>query len=417
MDASTSRLTEAQDLAPALRASLARQEEIRRSTLVLNPVENFPFPGDIAVASGFVHGLYNTDKLRTRAEQVGTDMQFAGRGDIARDSRLAYSAWARALGAADVTLRLLSGLQAHAVLFMALARPGQRVLQLPVEAGGHVVGSRILERLGLDVRQMVVNDREMCVDLDRTLASCESDPPDFVFVDRSEGLVVEDFSPLTASGAATIFDASQYLSNIIAGDHPNPFGSGFDLLVSSVHKNFPGPQKALLATREVDARWRQVLAGVSTYVSNMHVANTYAATLTLGRADWLMTYSKRMLACAVLLEDLLIEHGVPAVARPRDRVPTHHVWIREGSRERAFATFEALERCGLLTNYRRLPYSLGFGLRLGLSAAVRIGLQESDIPGLAELIATIRRQGPTDMLVRAGRAFNEAIWQQGEAGL
>lgn len=414
MDAS--RLTDAQDLIPALRASLARQEKIRRSTLVLNPVENFPFPGDIAVAAGFLHGLYNTDKLRTRDEQVATDMQFAGRSDIARDSRLAYAAWARALGAADVTLRLLSGLQAHAVLFMALARPGQRVLQLPVGAGGHVVGSRILERLGLDVRQMVVNDRDMCVDLDRTLASCETDPPDFVFVDRSEGLVVEDFSPLTACGAVTIYDASQYLSNIIAGDHPNPFGSGFDLLVSSVHKNFPGPQKALLATREVDARWRQVLAGVSTYVSNMHVANTYAATLTLGRADWLMTYSKRMLACAVLLEDLLIENGVPAVVRPRDRVPTHHVWIREGSRERAFATFEALERCGLLTNYRKLPYSLGFGLRLGLSAAVRIGLQEADVPRLAELIATIRRQGPTDTLIQAGRAFNEAIWQQGEAG-
>lgn len=416
MDAGTSRLTEAQDLVPVLRASLARQEKILRSTLILNPVENFPFPGDIAVASGFLHGLYNTDKIRNRDEQVGTDMQFAGRGDIARDSRLAYSAWARALGAADATLRLLSGLQAHAVLFMGLARPGQRVLQLPVEAGGHVVGGRILERLGLEVTQMAVDDKEMCVDLDRTLARCDADPPDFVFVDRSEGLVVEDFAPLTGLGAVTIFDASQYLSNIIAGDHPNPFGAGFDLLVSSVHKNFPGPQKALLATRDDDARWRQVLAGVSTYVSNMHVANTYAATLTLGRADWLMTYSKRMLACAVLLEDLLIENGVPAVVRPRDAVPTHHVWIREGSRERAYATFEALEQCGLLTNYRKLPYSLGFGLRLGLSAAVRVGLQESDIPRLAELIATIRRQGPTDMLVRAGRAFNEAIWQQGEAG-
>ena len=169
------------------------------------------------------------------------------------------------------------------MLFMAIARPGQRVLQLPVEAGGHVVGSRILERLGLEVRQMVVNDRDMCVDLDRTLASCESDPPDFVFVDRSEGPGRRGFSPLTGSGAVTIFDASQYLANILAGDHPNPFGAGFDLLVSSVHKNFPGPQKALLATRENDARWRQVLGGVSTYVSNMHVANTYAATLTLGQ--------------------------------------------------------------------------------------------------------------------------------------
>jgi glycine hydroxymethyltransferase len=251
--------------------------------------------------------------------------------------------------------------------------------------------------------------------MDRTLAMCESDPPDFIFIDRSEGLVVEDFSALATLDALSIFDASQYLSNIIAGDHPNPFGAGFDLLVSSVHKNFPGPQKALLATRELGDHWTEILRGVSTYVSNMHVANTYAATLTLCRSDWLMTYSKRMLACALMLEQKLIENGVPAVQRPPDAIPTHHVWIREDSRQRAFDTFEALERCGLLTNYRKLPYSLGYGLRLGLSAAVRIGLREPDVPRLAELIAAIRRRGPTETLQRASRAFNEAVWQQGEA--
>lgn len=415
MERPTSRLNEAEDLVPVLRASLAHQETLLRSTLVLNPVENFPFPGDLAVAAGSLHGLYNTDKLRSREEQLETDMQFAGRAAIARDSRLAYSAWASALGAADATLRLLSGLQAHAVLFMSIARAGQRVLQLPVEAGGHVVGSKILERLGLDVAQMVVNNPDMCVDMDRTLALCGANPPDFIFVDRSEGLVVEDFSALTALGAVSIFDASQYVSNIIAGDHPNPFDAGFDLLVSSVHKNFPGPQKALLATRAIDDTWRELLRGVSAYVSNMHVANTYAATLTLGRSDWLMAYSKRMLACALTLEQKLIENGVPAVPRPTDAIPTHHVWIREDSRQRAFDTFEALERCGILANYRKLPYSIGFGLRLGLSAAVRIGLLEGDIPRLAELIAAIRRSGPTPALQRAARAFTETVWEQGAA--
>ena len=84
MDSSTSRLTEAEELVPALRASLARQEELLRATLVLNPVENFPFPADLAVAAGSLHGLYNTDKFRSRDEQLATDMQFAGRTAMAR---------------------------------------------------------------------------------------------------------------------------------------------------------------------------------------------------------------------------------------------------------------------------------------------------------------------------------------------
>lgn len=405
-------VVEAEELTLSLRASLARQESILRSSLVLNPVENFPEPDDLSVAAGPLHGLYNSDKPRTREQRVGTDHQFAGRRAMERDSRRAYGAWAQAVGARDATLRLLSGLHAHTVLFMAMAHPTQRVLLLPVEAGGHLSGRQILERLGLEVVEMVTDDECMRVDLDRTLERCTELPPDFIFVDRSEGLVVEDFAPLTSLNATSVYDASQYLTNIVVGDHPNPFASGFDLLVSSVHKNFPGPQKALLATREIDDRWRNIIRGVSTYVSNMHMASTYAATLSLGRRAWLTAYSKQMLACAVALEAELAANGVPVVRRPLDRPPTHHVWVRERGPERAFTTFEALERCRILTNFRKLPFSLGHGLRLGLSAAVRIGLTESDVPALAALIADIRRDGPTPALRHAARAFNTELWER-----
>jgi glycine hydroxymethyltransferase len=399
------------ELSQRLRVSLARQEELLRSSLVLNPVENFPFPEDLAVTAGPLHGLYNTDKQRYRAARIDTPIQFAGRQTLESDSRTIYDAWARALHAADATLRLLSGLHAHIVLFMAMARPGQTVLLLPVQAGGHLAGRAILERLGLNVIDMTVDETAMCVNIDDTLARCERDPPDFVFVDRSEGLVFEDFTPLAGhTGALCVFDASQCLTNLIAGDHPNPLRGGFELFVASVHKNFPGPQKALIATRERNETWTQILAGVSTYVSNMHPASTYAAGLALSRTDWLASYSRRMLDVAVRLEHELAERGVPVVRRRTDLPPTHHVWIREPSRERAFTTYERLEQCLVMTNYRTLPYSLGPGVRLGVSAAVRLGMTEQDVPRLAELIALIRSSGPTPGLKQEARAFNEQVW-------
>ena len=415
MDGSTGGLSEAADLAPLLRESAARQALQLRSSLVLNPVENFPLPDDLAMAAGPLHGLYNSDKVRSREARMASDHQFAGRRDLERDCVRAYAAWARALGAADASLRLLSGLHAHTVLFMSVSRPGQRVLLLPVEAGGHLSGRQVLERLGLEVVDMVVDEEGQRVDVERTLERCDGSPVDFVFVDRSEGLVVEDFSALTQLGSTSVYDASQHLANVITGDHPNPFDHGFDLVVSSVHKNFPGPQKALLATRVADDVWRLLLRGLSTYVSNMHVASTYAATLTLGRSDWLATYSKRMLACAPLLEMELADLGVPVVRRPAGAVPTHHVWIREGSRDRAFDTFEALEQCGLHTNFRKLPYGLGHGIRLGLSAAVRVGLLESDVPRLAALIADVRRSGPTPVLRAAAAALSREVWDRDQA--
>jgi glycine hydroxymethyltransferase len=399
------------DLAAQLRASVVDQERRLKSSLVLNPVENIPFEDDLAVVAGPLHGLYNSDKVRTREQHAQTPIQFGGRQTLASDARQIYTMWAQALGAADATLRLLSGLHAHIVLFMAMSRPGQSVLLLPVEGGGHLSARAILERLGLVITEMVVDDRQMCVDIDRTLDRCATAGPDFIFVDRSEGLVFEDFTWLAAiDSCRTVFDSSQYLTNIICGDHPNPFESGFDLMVASVHKNFPGPQKALLATRSDDDVWKEILRGVSTYVSNMHSASIYAAGLTLARTEWLAAYSRAMLTVAVRLEDALLARGVPVVLRRRDMPATHHVWIRELNRELAFTTYERLERCRIMTNFRRLPYSLGHGLRLGVSAAVRLGLCEADVPALADLIAEIRARGATPELRRRARTFSETLW-------
>jgi glycine hydroxymethyltransferase len=119
-----------------------------------------------------------------------------------------------------------------------------------------------------------------------------------------------------------------------------------------------------------------------------------------------------MLATAPALEVELASRGVPVVRRREDLPPTHHVWIRERDRGQAFLTYERLEECLILTNFRKLPYSLGFGIRLGVSAAVRLGMDENDVPRLAELIAEVRQRGATAALKCEARSFSRAIWSR-----
>jgi glycine hydroxymethyltransferase len=398
-----------------LGASLAAQAVDQRMRLILNPVENVPFAADLAAISSSLHGLYNSDKVRTAAQRAATPIQFSGRQAIEEDAGLIYRAWAEALRAGDATLRLLSGLHAHIVLFMSISSPGQSVLLVPVTAGGHLSARAILERLGLRVIEMVVDEQGLGIDVEATIALCADDRPDFVLMDRSEGLTVEDMSAVAAlAGEAAVFDGSQYLTNIICGHHPNPFDAGFGLIIASTHKNFPGPQKALIATQSADERWRRVLAGVSTYVSNMHPMSIYAAGLALARTPWLRRYSERMLILALRLESELHEAGVPVVRRRTDLVPTHHLWIREESVAAAYETYERLERCGIETNFRLLPYSLGHGLRLGTAAVARLGMVEDDVPQLARLIARVRSSGATAKLQREVRGFNRLVWSRFE---
>lgn len=386
---------------------------------MLNPTENLPiWDWEDPVRLGWAHGLYNTDKVRRQDERIATKMQFSGRGRIAFDCRRIYAEWAKMCQAEDLTMRLLSGLHAHIVLFMAISKIGNRVLLLPEHAGGHMSTNSILERLGLEVIDIPVSPDSCRIDRDKTREIIKQGNIDFIFIDRSEGLVYEDFSGVfDCSRAYKIFDASQYLTNIISGHHCHPFDMGFDLIISTIHKNFPGPQRAIAFTKNRDEYWQKALSGISTYVSNMHVDSIYGAGMCLNRS-YLQEYSSRMLDNAVSLEAALAEQGVPVIRRPLDEPPTHHLWVVPSTREEAFAIFSELEKARILTNYRLLPYGFGYGIRMGTSGATRQGMGPRHIDELAQLIADVIRHGATlDIRHRVRQLAKEIQQNNAQYGL
>lgn len=378
------------EFSKGLKESLAELEQRSKRTLILNPVENYPNPDILFPCASPIHGLYNTDSQRSDEEKLLSKIQFAGRDSVTRDVNLIYQQWAKLLGAQALTMRLLSGLHAHIILFMAITKIGDRVLLLPEIAGGHMATKAILQRLGLEVEEFLVDKANHCIDIPKSQALIDRFHPKIIFVDRSEGLIYEDFSWMNqVDGTLKIFDASQYLTNIIAGDYMNPFEMGFDYILSTTHKNLPGPQRALICCKNVDASWYQLKSGISKYVSNMHFHSIYSAGLILENFYELRTFSQEMLANTMLLNNALQKRGVSVIQRNiTSRSPnTHHIWVSAPSREEAFRWYMNLERIGILVNYRKLPYELGYGLRLGLSAATYRGLRAEHIEQLAAIVS------------------------------
>lgn len=388
----------------ALISSIAQQKENFENTLILNPVENIPNPEILEPCSSFLHGLYNTDTIRTSEQKIESKIQFSGRDKITEDINQIYAMWQTILGGEAISMRLLSGLHAHIVLFMSISDIGQKVLALPEKAGGHVASYSILKRLGLQVRDIPFDCKEMKVDRVNCIKEIENFQPDFIFVDRSEGLVYEDFAWLgqykTEFPCYKIFDASQYLTNIICHDYTSPFEMGFDLILSTLHKNLPGPQRALVCAKESNETWLRLRSGISTYVSNMHVFSIYSAGLMLKDYEKLTSLSRNMLENATLLEKELLVRNIPVVKRDisQKSPPTHHCWIGPLSKHDAFDLYTTLEKIGIQTNYRLLPYDIGYGLRLGLSGATNSGLRTIHIPELAEIITKAYINGHSDIL-------------------
>ncbi len=398
-----------------LHNSVSDMERQFADSLILNPVENIPFPDSLEPSVSFMHGLYNTDTIRTTEQKFDSKLQFSGRGQITEDIKTIYEMWAKLLGAEALSMRLLSGLHAHIVLFMGISEIGDKVLYLPEKAGGHTSGRAILERLGLNIMEIPYDTTKHRVDKEKCLDIIKTFKPDFIFVDRSEGLVYEDFTWLGQScDCCKIFDASQYLTNIICKDYNNPFDMGFDLIISTLHKNLPGPQRALICSKHDDEIWRRLRSKISCYVSNMHFYTIYSAGFMLEHMEELNELSRNMLQNAVLLENELIKEGVPMISRNTTALepPTHHCWIKPELRQKAFDLYTTMERIGLLANYRLLPYDIGYGLRLGLSGATRSGLRPTDIPHLAHLISNAYKHDYTPSLKSETEDFIHTIKQR-----
>ena len=96
-----------------------------------------------------------------------------------------------------------------------------------------------------------------------------------------------------------------------------------------------------------------------------------------------------MLENSIYLEEELYKRKIPVVIRDNSKQNTHHLWIQFNNNDTAFAFYKKMEYCNFLVNYRKLPYELGMGIRMGTSAATLQGINSYNLEKLADLIAQI----------------------------
>lgn len=366
------------------------------NTLILNPVENIP---NLLGGTSYrdFEGLYITDKNRTDEERFDAKILFAGRQSLIDEVLNVYEKWKIMLGAKNISFRLFSGLNAHMSLFFSVGNPGDTVLLLPEEGGGHYATPGILQRMDYEIEFLPIDKNNHCINMDAAIELASKSKARFLFIDRSEGLNYENFESLcSAFKGYAVFDASQYLTNILFGDFRSPFDMGFDMIVSTVHKNFPGPQQAFICSKEADdPYWERLYDFLKSSVSNIHAANILS-TGTILDHPLLPQYSKEMLETAEALEQKLVQLGSPVVIRNESLPRTHHLWIRSESQKKAMSVYQTLENLGIMTNYRKLPYNLGYGLRLGTAAATLQGLSSDNAMYLAKIISLVIEGKPVN---------------------
>ncbi len=301
-----------------------------------------------------------------------------------------------------IELRAISGTIANATVYRAFANIGDKACVVPVQTGAHVSHTRYgtLGALGIEQIDMPFDLETWNLDVDKAKKLIEEVKPKLVILGGSLYIFPHPTKEISEStkavNAKLMYDAAHVLGLIIGKVWENPLKNGADILTSSTHKTFPGPQGGLIATVTEDDYKAVGKVVFPMFVSNHHLHRIAATAITgvemkvFGEA-----YAKQIVRNAKRLAQKLFEYGVKVIGENRGFTESHQVIIDVKQYGGGAKLAEALEEANIIVNKNLLPWDKPediknpSGIRIGVQEVTRWGMVENDMDTIAELMKMI----------------------------
>jgi glycine hydroxymethyltransferase len=372
---------------PELDELIAAETRRQHETLCLIPSENHVSPAVLTAAGSVLTNKYSEGYPGRRYYQ--------GNAIIDRVEELAARRAEALFGVEHANVQPLSGAAANLAVYAAFLEPGDAVLGMSLEAGGHLThgwGVSVTGKWFRPVRYGVRRDTGV-VDLDEVRDLALRERPKVIWCGGTAVPRTIDFAGFAAIarevGAVLAADVA-HIAGLIAGDaHPSPAGY-VDVIATTTHKTLRGPRGAMLMTGADHAQAidRAVFPGLQ---GGPHDHTTAAIAVALHEAAQpaFAEYARAVVANARALADALLERGLDLVSGGTD----NHLLLVDltakgvGGRPAA----EALERAGIVCNYNAIPFDTRkpmdpSGIRLGTPAVTTRGLDDAHMRDLARWI-------------------------------
>ncbi|MGW3500713.1 hypothetical protein ACWDMY_08255 [Streptomyces globisporus] len=403
-----------QEAVAALFGALGRDQERARATLNLVPSENVLSPLARVPFALDAYARYFFDHKR----MFGAWSFFGGTGAGAIEQETLLPLLRDQAQAPFVNPQPISGLNCMTAAMSALASPGDTVVLIPTDAGGHMSTAGVARRLGLHVLTLPMADAHT-VDHEALGALLRSERPALVYLDQSTVLFPLDCAPLREvidrESPRTLlhFDSSHLNGLILSKALANPLDRGADTFGGSTHKTLAGPHKGFLATRREDLSER-IDASTADLVSHHHPAEVLSLAVTLLelRDRDGAGYGAAILANAQALAARLHERGAAVAAADRGFTGCHQVWLDTRSADEGVAMADRLYAAGVAVNRVGVPGVRGAAFRLSSAEVTRCGATEADSTELADIIADAVVDGaPTDRVASRAAALRARLYR------
>lgn len=394
-----------EELVRVLELTRAHNRWRRLETINLIPSEN--------VMSPLAEAAYMTDMMHRYAEGKPKKRYYQGLTYVDEVELLVMELMSRLFKVRYVEPRPISGTIANATVFRVLGKPGDKALIAPVQAGAHVSHTRFgtLGALGIEHVEMPFDQDKWNVDVDKAVKMIESVRPAFVTLGGSVYMFPHPTREIAQAAHSVsvklVHDVAHVLGLIAGGVWSNPIHEGADVITSSTHKTFPGPQGGVIMTDDEELYKEVSKVVFPWFLSNHHLHRLPATAVT---AVEMMVfgeeYAKQIVKNAVAFAEACVEEGF--------KVPTEHLGFTKshmfvidvrglGGGAKA-ATL--LEQANIIVNKNLLPWDPPeavkdpSGIRLGTPEMTRLGMKEEDFREVAKFMREVLIEGKPPEEVR-----------------
>ncbi len=371
------------EIAQVLDRELARQQ----GTLEMIASENFVPQGVLDAAGSVLTNKY--------AEGYPGKRYYGGCEEVDVAEELAIARAKELFGAEHVNVQPHAGAQANNAAYMALLEPGDTIMGLALDHGGHLshgmklnVSGKLYNPVAYHVRR-----EDLRVDMDEVASLATEHKPKLIVAGWSAYPRHLDFAAFReiadSVGARLMVDMAHFAGLVAAGEHPNPVEHA-DIVTTTVHKTLCGPRSGIILCREELAKDvnRAVFPGQQGGPL-MHIIAAKAVAFRIAASEEFRARQRQTIANARALAEGLVEAGVDVLTGGTDV----HLVLTDLTPTGVFGK-EAelrLEDVGITVNRNAIPFDERppmdpSGLRIGTPALTTRGLVEDDMGEIAAVI-------------------------------
>ncbi len=380
------------DADPEIASAINDELERQRNGLELIAAENFTSPA--------VMEAYNNVMTNKYAEGYPGKRYYGGCTFVDVAENLARDRCKALFGADHVNVQPHSGSQANMAVYLALVKPGDTVMGMALDHGGHLSHGSPVNFSGkiYNIVHYGVNKETEMLDYGEMLEIAKKCSPKMIVTGASAYPRTIDFKALREVadevGAYLMADIAHIAGLVAAGVHPSPIPYA-DVVTTTTHKTLRGPRGGVVMCKQEHAPAidRAVFPGVQGGPL-MHVIAAKAVAFKEALTPEFKRYQQQVVKNAAVIARTLLDQNFELVSGGTDN---HLMLVKLLKMPYSGKDAEAaLERAKITLNKNTIPFEptspfVTSGIRIGTPAVTTRGMKEEEMVQIANMIASVLR--------------------------